>query len=342
MAGYKYYTILTDIGKQKLVEAISNESPIDFTDIAVGDANGVSYDPTGEETALKHEVFKKAIDSVSIDEFDKNIMVFEMVVPASSGGYYMREAGLFSSDGTLIAIARTAEQYKPLLEEGAGASITISMRIAISSDVQVYINIPESINYATQNYVQEEFKKHKADSNPHEQYVILNAYNEKIDELEQALTSKADSNHRHDNLYSNINHTHTGYAANNHSHAFSAITGSMDITDSRLTGNLPVARVTGAATAPTYYTTSAGNWFETTLSNGRAILEGSYMNSLIGSNGVLSISPPKSVSGSTLVASYFSATQVDALPLIVGAIGTTLFVMGKANERVSWFFYGIL
>ena len=201
MAGYKYYTILTDIGRQKLVEAISNETPIDFTDIAVGDANGVSYDPTGEETALKHEVFKKAIDSVSIDEFDKNIMVFEMVVPASSGGYYIREAGLFASDGSLIAIARTAEQYKPLLEEGAGASITISMRIAISSDVQVYINIPESINYATQNYVQEEFKKHKADENPHAQYVISETYNEKVDELEQALTSKADSNHNHDSVY---------------------------------------------------------------------------------------------------------------------------------------------
>lgn len=218
MAGYKYYTILTDIGKQKLVEAISNETPIDFTDIAVGDANGVSYDPTGEETALKHEVFKKAIDSVSIDEFDKNIMVFEMVVPASSGGYYMREAGLFASDGSLIAIARTAEQYKPLLEEGAGASITISMRIAISSDAQVYINIPESINYATQNYVQEEFKKHKTDENPHAQYVILDTYNEEIDELEQALASKADSNHRHDDLYSDINHAHSNYADSNHRH----------------------------------------------------------------------------------------------------------------------------
>lgn len=201
MAGYKYYTILTDVGKQKLVEAIANETALDFTEIAIGDANGVSYDPTGEETALKHIVFKKAIDSVSIDAVDKNIMIFEMVVPASSGGYYMREAGLFSSDGSLIAIARIVEQYKPLLSEGAGASITISMRIAVSSEAQVYINIPESINYATQNYVKEEFKKHKADENPHTQYVILEAYNEKIDELEDNIAGKAASNHNHDGVY---------------------------------------------------------------------------------------------------------------------------------------------
>lgn len=342
MAGYKYYTILTDIGKEKLVEAIANETALDFTEIAVGDSNGTSYNPTPDMTALKNETYRATISSVSIDEVDKNIMIFEMVVPASSGGYYIREAGLFASDGSLMAIARTAEQYKPLLEEGAGASITISMRIAISSEAQIYINVPESINYATQTYVAEEFKKHKEEENPHTQYVILNAYNEKIDELEQALSSKADSNHRHDDLYSDINHAHTGYAASSHSHAFSAITGSMDITDSRLTGNLPVARVTGAATAPTYYTTSAGTWIETTLSDGNVIIEGGYINSLIDSSGFLIIPLPKRVSAVLLVASYFGGIPIDALPLIVGGMGESLFIQGKAGERVGWFFRGFL
>lgn len=201
MAGYKYYTILTDVGKQKLAEAIATESPLDFTEMAVGDSNGISYEPTSDMTALKHETYRATISSVSIDEVDKNIMIFEMVVPASSGGYYIREAGLFSSDGSLIAIARTAEQYKPLLEEGAGASITISMRIAISSEAQLYINVPESINYATQTYVAEEFKKHKADSNPHEQYVLNETYSAKIDELQEDIDSKAASNHNHDDTY---------------------------------------------------------------------------------------------------------------------------------------------
>lgn len=340
MAGYKYFVILTDIGKQKLAQAIATESPLDFTEMAVGDSNGTSYNPTPDMTALKHETYRATISNVSIDEVDKNIMIFQLVVPSSSGGYYMREAGLFASDGSLIAIARTAEQYKPLLEEGAGASITISMRIAISSDVQVYINIPESINYATQNYVQEEFKKHKADENPHTQYVILKAYNEKVNELEQALANKADSNHRHDDLYSNINHTHTGYAANNHSHAFSAITGSMDITDSRLTGNLPVARVTGAATAPTYYTTSVGTWIETTLSDGRTIIEGCNPNSRIESNGILQIDVPKNISLLSLLSSYFGDIAEETPSLAVGAFGVSVFVLGKPDEYVSWYIRG--
>lgn len=218
MAGYKYYTILTDIGKEKLVEAIANETALDFTEMAIGDSNGSSYDPTSDMTALKHEVYRAAISSMKINTDDANIMEFEFVVPSSSGGYYVREAGLFASDGSLIAISRLPEQYKADMAEGAGSSMTVRILVAISSEAQLYINVPESISYATKTYVAEEFEKHKADENPHTQYVILDTYNEKVNELEQALVNKADSNHSHDGTYSKTNHTHTGYAASNHNH----------------------------------------------------------------------------------------------------------------------------
>lgn len=291
---YKYFTVLTDVGKQKLAEAIANETALDFTEMAVGDSNGTSYEPTSDMTALKHVTYRAAIGSMKINAEDKNIMEFEFVVPASTGGFYVREAGLYSSDGTLIAISRLPEQYKADMAEGAGSSMTVRILVAISSDAQIYITVPASITYATQTYVAEEFKKHKADSNPHEQYVLNETYSAKIDELEEDINSKAASNHNHDStylkktdasstyatkselsdglagkaatnhshsnyaannhnhdsVYSKTNHTHTGYAASSHSHAFSAITGTMAITDSRLTGNLPVARVTGALGKP--------------------------------------------------------------------------------------------
>lgn len=315
---YKYFTVLTDVGKQKLAEAIANETALDFTEMAVGDSNGTSYEPTSDMTALKHVTYRAAIGSMKINAEDKNIMEFEFVVPASTGGFYVREAGLYSSDGTLIAISRLPEQYKADMAEGAGSSMTVRILVAISSDAQIYITVPASITYATKTYVTEEFKKHKADSNPHEQYVLNDTYSAKIDELQEDINSKAASNHNHDStylkktdasstyatkselsdglagkaatnhshsnyaannhnhdsVYSKTNHTHTGYAASNHSHAFSAITGSMAITDSRLTGNLPIARVTGAAGKPTHYTTSTGTWVETTLSTGKVMLEG--------------------------------------------------------------------
>lgn len=215
---YKYFTVLTDVGKQKLAEAIANETALDFTEMAVGDSNGTSYEPTSDMTALKHVTYRAAIGSMKINAEDKNIMEFEFVVPASTGGFYVREAGLYSSDGTLIAISRLPEQYKADMAEGAGSSMTVRILVAISSDAQIYITVPASITYATKTYVAEEFKKHKADSNPHEQYVLNETYSDKIDELQENIDSKAANNHNHDGVYSKTNHTHTGYAASNHNH----------------------------------------------------------------------------------------------------------------------------
>lgn len=201
MAGYKYFTVLTDVGKQKLAEAIANETALDFTEMAVGDSNGTSYEPTSDMTALKHVTYRAAIGSMKINAEDKNIMEFEFVVPASVGGFYIREAGLYSSDGTLIAISRLPEQYKADMAEGAGSSMTVRILVAISSDAQIYITVPASITYATQTYVAEEFKKHKADSNPHEQYVLNETYSDKIDELQEGINSKAANTHNHDSTY---------------------------------------------------------------------------------------------------------------------------------------------
>lgn len=241
MAGYKYFTVLTDVGKQKLAEAIANETALDFTEMAVGDSNGTSYEPTSDMTALKHVTYRAAIGSMKINAEDKNIMEFEFVVPASTGGFYVREAGLYSSDGTLIAISRLPEQYKADMAEGAGSSMTVRILVAISSDAQIYITVPASITYATQTYVIEEFKKHKADSNPHEQYVLNEIYFAKIDELQEDINSKAANTHNHDSTYlkktdasstyatkealntglagkAATNHSHSNYAANNHNH----------------------------------------------------------------------------------------------------------------------------
>lgn len=231
MAGYKYFTVLTDVGKQKLAEAIANETTLDFTEMAVGDSNGTSYEPTSDMTALKHVTYRAAIGSMKINAEDKNIMEFEFVVPASTGGFYIREAGLYSSDGTLIAISRLPEQYKADMAEGAGSSMTVRILVAISSDAQIYITVPASITYATQTYVVEEFKKHKADSNPHEQYVLNEIYSDKIDELQEGIDSKAASNHNHDSTYLKktdasstyatkeaLNNGLAGKAATNHNH----------------------------------------------------------------------------------------------------------------------------
>lgn len=222
MAGYKYFTVLTDVGKQKLAEAIANETPLDFTEMAIGDSNGLSYDPVSDMTALKHVTYRAAIGSMKINAEDKNVMEFEFVVPASTGGFYVREAGLYSSDGTLIAISRLPEQYKADMAEGAGSSMTVRMLVAISSEAQIYITVPASIAYATQTYVAEAFKKHTQEEDPHQQY-MLETYGNEIFATKESLTielnAKADKTHNHDEVYVNntdiLSVSQGGHGANN-------------------------------------------------------------------------------------------------------------------------------
>lgn len=96
------------------------------------------------------------------------------------------------------------------------------MRIAISSEAQIYINIPESDSYATHKYVAEEFKKHTQEEDPHQQYMLETYANEIFATKESVTTgldAKADKEHNHDEVYSIINHSHEDvYSDINHNH----------------------------------------------------------------------------------------------------------------------------
>ncbi|WP_314725597.1 phage tail protein [Serratia proteamaculans] len=60
-------------------------------------------------------------------------MSAELIVPASVGGFWLREMGLYDDFGTLIAVANMAESYKPKLEEGSGRTQTLRMILIVSS-----------------------------------------------------------------------------------------------------------------------------------------------------------------------------------------------------------------
>lgn len=234
---YKYFVCVTDEGRKLIANAIATETNIDFTHMSVGDANGTSYDPEPGMNALKHEVYKAEIGSIKTNAEDNNILEFEFIVPASSGGYYIREAALYAGE-TVCAIARLPEQYKAQASEGAGSSMTVKLLIAVTSDAKVYINIPESLQYATQTYVGERIKNHVDEDNPHTQYVKNETYTEGINELKNNKAEKTHNhddiysklNHNHNDIYSQLNHNHNGVYSNaNHNHELSSLNGVLPV-----------------------------------------------------------------------------------------------------------------
>lgn len=129
--------------------------------MAVGDGNGKLPVPDAGQTKLVHEVWRHALNKVSVDNKNKNYIVAELVVPPEVGGFWMRELGLYDDAGTLIAVSNMAESYKPELAEGSGRAQTCRMVIIVSNVASVELSIDASTVMATQDYVDDKIAEHE-------------------------------------------------------------------------------------------------------------------------------------------------------------------------------------
>jgi phage-related tail fiber protein len=161
----KFFAILTNQGAAKLANATALGTRVDLTHIAVGDGGGVLPTPDPAQTALKGEKRRAAINLLTIDPGNDNQIIAEQIIPENEGGWWIREIGLFSADGTLIAVANCPETYKPQLQEGSGRTQTIRMVLIVSSTEAVTLKIDPAVVLATRQYVDEQIGQHAKSRN---------------------------------------------------------------------------------------------------------------------------------------------------------------------------------
>jgi len=178
----KYYAIVTNLGAAKIANAAALGTKLNITQMAVGDGGGTLPTPNASQTKLINEVRRAAINSLSIDPANASQMIAEQVIPETSGGFWIREMGLFDADGTLIAVCNTPETYKPALQEGSGRTQTVRMILIINSTDAITLKIDPSVVLATRKYVDDSIltvrqyadkllADHLASENPHDQYL---------------------------------------------------------------------------------------------------------------------------------------------------------------------------
>ncbi|WP_145506752.1 phage tail protein [Yersinia alsatica] len=179
----KYFAILTNQGAARLANAAALGTTLKITHMSVGDGGGKAVTPNPEQTTLINEVRRGAVNMLSIDPQNINQIIVEQVIPENEGGWFIREIGLFDSEGMLIAVANCPETYKPLLQEGSGRTQTIRMILIVSSTSAVELKIDPSVVLATRQYVDNKIievkqyadtllKKHIDAANPHTQYAF--------------------------------------------------------------------------------------------------------------------------------------------------------------------------
>jgi len=180
----KYYAIVTNQGAAKIANAAALGTKLNITQMAVGDGGGTLPTPNASQTKLVNEVRRAAINTLSIDPANASQMIAEQVIPETSGGFWIREMGLFDADGTLIAVCNTPETYKPALQEGSGRTQTVRMMLIINSTDAITLKIDPSVVLATRKYVDDAvievkayadsvIKTHTDAKNPHSQYLQI-------------------------------------------------------------------------------------------------------------------------------------------------------------------------
>ena len=177
----KFYTLLTDIGAEKLASAAALGVPLKITHMAVGDGGGTLPTPNAKQTALVNEKRRAALNMLYIDPQNSSQIIAEQVIPENEGGWWIREVGLFDESGALIAVGNCPESYKPQLAEGSGRTQTVRMVLITSSTDNITLKIDPAVVLATRKYVDDKalelkvyvddlMAKHLAAPDPHSQY----------------------------------------------------------------------------------------------------------------------------------------------------------------------------
>ncbi|HHV9906270.1 TPA: tail fiber protein [Escherichia coli] len=158
----KFKTVITDTGAKKLAQAAAPDGkPVRLTHIAVGDGGGTLPTPDSKQTRLVHEVWRHTVNRVILDATHQNRIIAELLIPPETGGFWIREIGVFDENGDLIAVGNTAESYKPIVAEGSGRAQTFRTILTVSSTATVALTVDNTMVMATVDYVDDKLKEHE-------------------------------------------------------------------------------------------------------------------------------------------------------------------------------------
>lgn len=186
-----FYAILTNTGKAKIANAMLLNQKVDFNELALGDGGGIYANPTENQTALVNEIFRCPIGAVTIDTNNSNWIVVETAIAAQTGGFMIREAGIYDSEGDLLAVAKYPETYKPALEEGSVKDLLIRMILEVTNASVVTLKVDPTVILATKKDLERySLLTHNHDDLYYKEDEIDSLLDEKVDRDGDTMTGR--------------------------------------------------------------------------------------------------------------------------------------------------------
>lgn len=150
-----YFSYLTDAGKAAFASSLATGIKVPITVFKVGDGNGSSYTPTGEEAALRRVVWTGAVNRVYLDPINSQWFIVEAYIPSDVGDFTIREGGIFNDLGEMLGICKLPETYKPTVASGTVKDIYIRMKFEVANASDVELVVDPSAIIASQQWVTE-------------------------------------------------------------------------------------------------------------------------------------------------------------------------------------------
>jgi hypothetical protein len=149
-----YYTLLTNAGLAYETACKAAGVPIKLSKMSVGDGNGAVYNPDATATALRREVWRGDLNALFQDASNSNWLLAEVTIPPEVGGWYVREAAIWTDTGILYAVVKYPESYKPVLAtSGSGKEFYIRSIFETSNAAIVTLLIDDTVVKATRAWV---------------------------------------------------------------------------------------------------------------------------------------------------------------------------------------------
>lgn len=150
-----FYTTLTNTALAKISAALAAGTTLTMSEMAVGDGNGTTPNPTPAAAGLVNERFRAAVNQLATNQ--DGYLVAELVIPVDSGGYTVREIALFDDDGQLFAVGNTPSIDKPEITENSLGELVLRMVIAIDHVETINLTVDTALVTATQQWVEFNF-----------------------------------------------------------------------------------------------------------------------------------------------------------------------------------------
>ena len=152
-----YRATLTEVGAALVADAIASGTTLTWAKMALGDGNGSAVVVDAGRTSLVNERYRAPLNDLGRDSANPNTIVGTLVVPPETGGWTIREFGIYDNASTprLVAYGETPEIEKPASSAGTGVNLRLRFKLVVSADANITLSPDSNEAYATIEYVKD-------------------------------------------------------------------------------------------------------------------------------------------------------------------------------------------